>query len=98
MKRVRKEKNTNKIIKTIIISLIAVIIYEFLFKYILKRNSTIYLYNVILETAIISFVLMHFSLGLKKMYSFIIENRFILSIVLIISTTVLGFFGNSLRN
>ena len=98
MKRVRKEKNTNKIIKTIIISLIAVIIYEFLFKYILKRNSTIYLYNVILETAIISFVLMHFSLGLKKMYSFIIENRFILSIVLIISTTVLGFFGNSIRN
>ena len=98
MKRVRKENNIKKIIKTFLFSLIVVIIYELLLRYILKKNYIIYIYNIIIETIIVSFALMHFTIGMKKVYSYIIENRYRVSLILIVISTIIGFFGNPIRN
>ncbi len=97
MKRVRKENYINKIVKSIIISLILVVIYELIMRFLLRKNPTIFIYNVILETLFVSFGLFHFTIGIKKLYGYIIDNRYRLSIILIIISTILGFFGNYMR-
>ena len=98
MKRVRKENNIKKIVKSIIISLILVVIYELIMRFLLKKNPTIFIYNIILETLFVSFGVFHFTIGIKKLYRYIIDNRYRLSIILIITSTIFGFYGNHMRN
>lgn len=95
MNRVKRESNLKKIIKTVLISLIIVVLYEIFMRFVLKKTSIIYIYNIVLETVIVSFVLLHFVIGIERLYSIIVNNRYKLSIIFIILSTIFGFFGKS---
>ncbi len=51
--------------------------------------------SVLISAGIVWFILLHFVVGFKKMYSYIIDRRYSLSIIMIVVTTVLEFFQTS---
>lgn len=73
----------------ILVSLIFAIVLEF----ILSKNvyTAFSIGRLVALFGIISFIGIHFLIGFKKLYTYIIENRFLLSIVMIIFSTILGF-------
>ena len=95
MKKKNEKKNSNKYIILGIVALILAIIIEFI---LVKSNtfSKFALGNVLTIFGIIVFVGLHFVMGFKKLYNYIIDNRYILSIVLIIVSTILGFMQNNM--
>lgn len=95
MRRVSKGNNSSKILKPVIIAFVLVMLFELLLKYIIKKSLNIYVYNVIIETVVLSFIFIHFTIGFNKIYDFIIKNRYKLSFILIIVSTVCGIFRNS---
>ena len=51
--------------------------------------------RVLIITGLITFTGLHFVLGVKKLYDYIVENRFKISGIMIILSTILGFFSNN---
>lgn len=96
MRNTQNKKN-NKILKTIIISTVLAIICELISSFIINKTNNIQIYKIIIESAIIIFIGLHFTVGIKKLYNFLIENRYKLSVILIIVSTVMGFLENSME-
>ena len=92
MKRVKK---SNVILKVLLISIVLSIIFELILKFIVKNNNTIHIYNLIIESGIIFYVLLHFTLGFKNLYDLIIDNRFLLATILTIASTIVGCLGHT---
>ena len=93
MSREREEKN-NKLLVIIAISVIFSIIYELILKFAMKKNDVIYIYNIIIESFIIFFILLHFTVGFKKLYDYIINNRFKIAFILVVIFTIIGILQN----
>ena len=91
----RDRKYRRKSILVVLIAFILVMIYEWLSKSVFKTSDAIHFYNVIVETAIISFIMFHFTFGFKRLYDYIIKRRFLISGILIIASTIIGYFENS---
>lgn len=82
----------NKILKLEIISIILTCIIEFIF---VNSGKSISIARSITVCGIISFIGLHFVLGFKKLYTIIVENRFKISGIMIIFSTIIGYFQNS---
>lgn len=95
MKKRNEKKDLKKYIILGIIALILAVIVEFILVE-SKTFSTFALGNVLAIFGIISFIGLHFVVGFKKLYNFIIDNRYIISIVLIIVSTIIGFMQNNI--
>lgn len=92
----RSEKGNSKKYKIlVIIALILALVVEFI---LVKSNtfSQFAIGNVIALFGVFAFIGMHFVVGFKKLYDYIIDNRYKLSIVLIIASTIVGFLQNSI--
>lgn len=95
MKVKHKSINTeekNKIIKLLIISIILACIVEFIF---ISSGSNLSVSRCITICGIISFIGLHFVLGFKKLYTLIVDNRFKISGIMIILSTIIGYFQNN---
>lgn len=92
-------KNENKNTKKYITLEIVALILSFVIEFILVKSSTFSQFslgNILVLFGLISFIGLHFVMGFKKLYNFIIDNRYIISIVLIIASTIAGFMQNEL--
>lgn len=87
------KREKNKISKLILSSIIISLIIELILSDGIKNFSVIRLITI---CATVTFVLSHFILGFKKVWDFIVDNRYKLSFFMIIISTVIGFFQNSL--
>lgn len=95
MKKKNTKGNQKKYIILCVISLILAIITE----YILVSSETFSQFsigNILAIFGIVAFLGLHFIVDKKKMYNFIIDNRYIISIVLIIVSTIIGFLQNTI--
>lgn len=86
------KKNIKKlVVVSIILSIIAEII--------LTKGTSMFdnfsIPRIITITGIIAFIGLHFVVGFKKLYNFIIENRYKLAVILIITSSIVGFFESS---
>lgn len=90
------KKNSKKYIILGIIALILSLVIEFI---LVKSNtfSEFSFGNVLALFGLIAFIGLHFVLGFKKLYNFIIDNRYIISIVLIIVSTIIGYLQNNIN-
>lgn len=95
MKRRNEKKIQKKYVILGIVALILSIIIEFI---LVKSNtfSTFAIGNILAIFGIITFIGLHFVVGFRKLYDYIIDNRYIISIVLIIVSTIVGFMQNTL--
>lgn len=95
MKR-RSEKSNSK--KYVILGIVAIIL-ALVIEFILVKSGTFSQFaigNVLVLFGIVAFLGLHFVVGFKKLYNYIIDNRYIISIVLIIVSTILGFMQNDI--
>lgn len=94
----KREKLTsvekNKVLILEAISFILSIIVEVIFT---NLGNTMSLPRIITVFGIISFIGLHFVIGFKKLYTMIIENRFKISGIMIIVSTILGFWQNQVE-
>ena len=68
MRRIESKNKNNKFIKIAIISIVIAIIYELILKLLFKKNDTIHVYNIIVESGIFLFILAHFFIGFRKLF------------------------------
>ncbi len=85
----KKEKEKNLIL--VLISIILASITEFIF---VNSGNTFSISREITLFGIFIFIGLHFTIGFKKLYTIIVENRFKISGVMIIISSLLGFFQN----
>lgn len=96
MKTKAEKNNSKKYVILGAVSLVLALVIEF----ILVKSSTFSQFaigNVLAICGIILFVGMHFVFGFKKLYNYIIDNRYIISIVLIIVSTIVGYLQNTIE-
>lgn len=95
MKRRNEKECSKKYVILGIVALILAIIIEFI---LVKSNtfSTLAIGNILAIFGIILFIGLHFVVGFRKLYNYIIDNRYIISIVLIIVSTIIGFMQNTM--
>lgn len=94
MEKARK-KTSSKIAKLLIISVILTVICEVVTLKLTKTFSEISLARSLTIFGIITFIGLHFTIGFKKLYNIIVQKRFIISGILIVVSTIIGFFMNS---
>lgn len=87
-----QEKNKVLILESI--SFILAIILEFIFT---NLGNNISVSRAITLFGIISFIGLHFIIGFKKLYTIIVENRFKISGIMIIISTILGYWQNQVE-
>lgn len=94
MRRKNTKSNQKKYIILCTVSLVLAIITE----YILVSSGTFSQFsigNILVIFGITAFLSLHFIIDKKKMYNYIIDNRYIISIVLIVVSTIVGFLQNT---
>ncbi len=84
-------KEKKKILILGLISIIIAIIMEYIF---INSGNSMSLARSITIFGIIAFIGLHFVIGFKKLYTIIVENRFKISLIMIIISTIIGFFQN----
>ncbi len=87
-----KEKGKNFIVA--LISIILAGITEFIF---VNSGNTFSIPRNITFCGIYIFIGLHFAIGFKKLYTIIVENRFKISGIMIIISTILGFCQNQVE-
>ncbi len=91
----KREKLTpqekNKILILGVVSFILSIIVEFIFT---NLGNNISVARMITLFGIISFIGLHFVIGFKKMYTIIVENRFKISAIMLVISSIIGFVQN----
>jgi hypothetical protein len=92
----RKKENISKKYKILIlVAIILSLVLEFIFVN-SKVFTSLSIGRVITVFAVITFLGLHFVMGFKKLYTFIVEHRYILSGILIVLSTIVGFFQNNM--
>lgn len=92
----KSEKSNSKKYKILVfVALVLALVTEFILVQ-SKTFSQFAIGNVAILFGIFAFIGMHFVVGFKKLYNYIIDNRYKLSIVLIIVSTIVGFLQNSI--
>lgn len=74
------------------ISLILAIIAEFIF---VNSGNEISIARLVTVFGICSYIGLHFVIGFKKLYTIIVENRFKISAVMVVLSTIIGYFQNN---
>lgn len=77
-----------------IISILIAIIIEFI---LVNTGKSISISRTITLFGLISFIGFHFVIGFKKLYTIIVENRFAISAIMIIISTIIGYFNNQIE-
>ncbi len=94
----KREKLTsqekNKGLISGVVSFILAIIAEFIFT---NLGNNISISRIITLFGIITFIGIHFVIGFKKLYTIIVENRFKISGIMIIISTIIGFFQSQIE-
>ena len=88
-------KNIKKISTICLISIILTIIYELIMSLIFKTKSNFIIDKIFIESMIMSFILLHCSIGITKLYDFIIKHRYKIAIIMLILLTLLQYSGSS---
>lgn len=88
------KRNKKKISKLIIIAIILSLIIEFI---LIKSKvyDSISIPRIITIFGLTAFVFSHFVLGFKKVWHYIVDNRFKISFFMIILSTIIGFFEHN---
>lgn len=92
--KTKGEKNNSK--KYVILGIVALVL-SLVIEFILVESNTFSQFaigNVLALFGIIVFVGLHFVIGFKKLYNYIIDNRYSISIVLIIACAIVGYLQN----
>lgn len=85
---------TKKITICSIISLILGVITETLLLGNIQIGANL-ISRILIISGLITFVGLHFALGIRTIYDYIVENRFKISGIMIIISAILGFFSNN---
>ena len=83
----------NKLSKLITITVLITVIIESM----IASKTNISATRIVTLLGIIGFICSHFTFGYKKVWNFILENRYKLSILLIVISTIIGFFQNEME-
>lgn len=86
------DKNKKSILKNVGITLILTIITELLMVFAFKKFSAIYIPRMIAMWGIYIFFGLHYAIGAKPLYRIIINNRYKIAAVMVIVSTILGYF------
>ena len=86
------DKNKKSILKNICITFVLTIITELLLVFAFKKFSAVYIPRMIVTWGLYIFFGLHYSIGAKPLYRIIITNRYKISIVMIVLSTILGYF------
>ncbi len=95
MKKRSEKKNLKKYF---ILGFVALIL-SFVIEFILVKSSTFSQFsigNILAIFGVIVFIGLHFIIGVKKLYNIIIDNRYTISIVLVVFSTIVGFLQNNI--
>lgn len=84
----------NKVLILCFISIILAVVAEYIIS---SSGNNIALSRAIIIWGICTFIGLHFVIGFKKLYTIIIENRFKISSIMIVFSTILGFFQNEVE-
>lgn len=85
------KKSENKNSKKFVILGVVALVLSLIVEFILVESQTFSQFstgNVLVLFGLITFVGLHFVIGFRKLYNFIIDNRYIISIVLIIASSI----------
>lgn len=91
-----KVSKKKKFIKLVFITLLIAVIVELILTKGSKTYSNISIARLITLIGIIGFIFSHFIFGFKKVWGYIVDNRYKLSVILIIISTIIGFFQNQI--
>lgn len=90
----KKSENKNSK-KFVILGTVAILI-SLIIEFILVESKTFSQFslgNILVLFGISTFIGLHFVVGFKRLYNYIIDNRYILSIVLIIVSSIVRFYA-----
>ena len=93
MKEINKK---NSVIIWTIISIILAIIYTIVCKKFQVYQNSLYIERTICVFGVIEFIGLHIVIGFKNLWDFIIEKRYIIALVCLLSFTFLGINGSSM--
>lgn len=74
------------------ISIILSIIAEFIF---VNSGNEISIARLVTVFGICAYIGLHFVIGFKKLYTIIVENRFKISAIMVVLSTIIGYFQNN---
>ena len=90
-----ENKNSKKLVILGVVALVLALIIELILVE-SKTFSQFSIGNVLVLFGLVTFIALHFVIGFRKLYNFIIDNRYIISIVLIIVSCIVGFMQNTI--
>ena len=82
------KKEKNKLIITVVVSLILSSVIEMIL--VMSNTNTLSIERVLVLMSIISFIVLNFVIDRKKLYGYIIDNRLKLAGIVFLVTTILG--------
>lgn len=88
------EKEKRKSLILGVIAVVLAVIAEFIF---VNSGSIISIPRMVTICGIFVFIGLHFVIGFKKLYTIIVENRFKISIVMILLSTIIGYLQSNVR-
>lgn len=91
------KENKKKIAILIIISVIISILLDIIMVNKIKKYSDLSIARIVTMIGLIVYLGLHFIIGFRSLYGIIVENRYKISGIMIIISTILGFFMNSLE-
>lgn len=92
----KQKENTSAVKKMLIANIIIAIAFELIMVFVKKSYSGFSLARLITEYGLFSFAGLHYTLGIPNLYSKIVKNRFALSGVMVVVSTIMGFFLNDM--
>ena len=93
-KRDNIKKRNKKIAKMLIIALIITIVIEVILTKVTKTYSNVEFARIVTIFGLVNFVFLHFTIGFKNLYDNIVKNRYKISIIMIIVSTLVGMLQN----
>lgn len=88
-------KKTSTVIWTIV-SIIFAVIYTVVCENLNVYQNTLYIERTIIVFAIVEFIGLHIIFGIKRLWNFIIDNRYIIALIMLALFTVLKISGSSM--
>ena len=82
------KKEKNKLVITVVVSLILSSVIEMIL--VMSNTNTLSIERVLVLMSIISFVVLNFVIDRKKLYGYIVDNRFKIAGIVFVITTILG--------
>ena len=93
----KKNKENNKTVKKMLIAnTIIALAFEIIMVFVKKTYSSFSVARLITVYGMFSFAGLHYALGIPNLYNKIVKKRFVISGIMVIISTIMGFFLNNM--